>query len=101
MSTIVLITAGKGLAILLALKPAPSASRHCPIGTLVGRYVCPCYARRYLFAPISNNLLFVKTSADYIITGLLDSMQVVYKRAFDAKRRGRSVQKNKKLKNSY
>ena len=73
MSTIILITAGKGFSILLALKPTPSASRHRPIRPLGGRYVCPCYARRFLLAPISNNFLFVKTSADYIITKLTDS----------------------------
>ena len=73
MSTIVLITAGKGFAILLASKATPSASRHRPIRPLGGRYVCPCYARRFLLAPIRNNFLLVKTSADYIITKLMDS----------------------------
>ena len=52
MSTIVLITAGKGIAILLALKPTPSASRHRPIRPLGGSYVYPSYARRFLLAPL-------------------------------------------------
>ena len=76
MSTIVLITAGKGFAILLSLKPTASASQHRPIRPLGGRYVCPCYARRFFFAPIRNNFLFVKTSADYILTKLTDSTHV-------------------------
>ena len=71
-----LITAGTGFAILLALKPTPSSSRHRPIRPLGGRYVCPCYARRFLLAPISNNFLFVKASADYIITNLTDGTHV-------------------------
>ena len=55
-------------AIPAALKPTTSAYRHRPIPPLRGRYVCPCYARRYLPAAISNNFLFVKISVDYIIT---------------------------------
>ena len=66
MSTIVLITIGKGFAILLALKSTPSASQH----RLLGDH----YARRFLIAPI--NTLFVKTSTDYIITTLTDSTLV-------------------------
>ena len=76
MSRIVLITAGKGFAILLALKSTLAASRHHPIRPLDGRYVCPCYARRFLLAPISNNFLLVKTSADYIITQLTNTTHV-------------------------
>ena len=68
MSTIVLITARKGFAILLALKRTPSASGNQPIRPLGGQYVCPPYARRFSFAHTSNNFLFVKTSANYIIT---------------------------------
>ena len=41
MSTIVLIPAGKGFAILLALKSTPSASRHRSLRPLSGRYACP------------------------------------------------------------
>ena len=76
MCAILLITAGKGFEILLVLKPTPSTSRHRPIRPLGGRYVCPCYDRRFLLAPISNNFLFVKTSADYIRTKLTDSTHV-------------------------
>ena len=77
MGTIVLIPAGKGFALLLALKSTPSASRHGPLRPLGGRYVFPpCYAWRFLLAPISNNFLFVKTSPDYIITKLTDSTHV-------------------------
>ena len=76
MSTIVLITAGKRFAILLALTPTPSASRHRPIRPLGGRYVYPSHARRFLLAPISNIFLFLKTSADYILTKLTDSTHV-------------------------
>ena len=76
MSTIVLIRAGKGFAILTVLKPTLLLSRHCPYRQLGGRYMCPCYARRYLLAPISNIFLFVKKSADYIITKLTDRTHV-------------------------
>ena len=76
MSTIVLITAGKGFQLLSALKQTPSASRHRPLRPLGGRYMRPCYARRYLLAPISDNFLFVKISADYIIKKLTDSSHV-------------------------
>ena len=55
MSKIVLITAGNGFDRPSALKPTPLASWHRPFRQLGGRYVCPCYARRYLLAPISNN----------------------------------------------
>ena len=41
-----------------------------------GSNLWPCYARRYLPAAISNNLLFVKTSADYIIIKIMHSMHV-------------------------
>ena len=39
MSTIVLITAGKGFAIPPALKPIPSAPRHRPFQPLDGSYL--------------------------------------------------------------
>ena len=78
MSAIVLITAGKGFAILSSLKPIPSASRNCPFRPLGGHYMCPCYVRRYLLAPISNTFLFVKVSPDYIITKLTDSTHVSF-----------------------
>ena len=67
--------AGKEFAILLAFK-SPLASRHRTLRPLGGRYVCPCYARRFLLAPIGNSFLFLKLSADYIITKLTDSTQV-------------------------
>ena len=76
MNRIVLITAEKGFPILSALEPTPWASRHRPFGPLGGRCMCSLYARRYLLAPISNHFLFVKTSADYIITKLTDSTHV-------------------------
>ena len=76
MSTIVLITAGKGLTILSALIPTPSAYLHRPFQPLGGRYMCPCYARRYLLAPIINNFWFVKISAEYIITKLTCSTHI-------------------------
>ena len=76
MSTIVPITPGKGFEISAALKLTPSASRHHPFRPLGGSYLCPCYARKYLPATISNNLLFLKISTDYFITKLLDSMLV-------------------------
>ena len=76
MSTIVLIIAGKGFAILSALKPTPSAPLHRPFQPLGSRYMCPCYARRYLLAPIINNFLFLKISTEYIITKLTDSTHV-------------------------
>ena len=56
MSTIVLITAGKGYAIPATLKPAAS-TLPAPVG-------------------IGNNFLFVKISADYIITKLTNSTHV-------------------------
>ena len=73
MSTIVLITAGKEL----VLKLTTSAFRHRPIG---GRYMC----RKAMLGdfylppppPISTNFLFVKISADFIITKLKDSTHV-------------------------
>ena len=76
MSTIALITAGKGYELPAALKLTPLGSRHCPFRPLSGSYLGPCYGRRYLPAAISNNLLFVKTSADYFITKLLDSIHL-------------------------
>ena len=76
MSTIVIVTAGKGFSILPALKTASSASRHRPLQPLSGRYVCPCYPLRFLLAPISNNFVFVKTSADYITAKLTDGTHV-------------------------
>ena len=39
MSTIVLITAGKGFAIPAALEPTPSAPRHRPFRPLGGSYL--------------------------------------------------------------
>ena len=39
MSTIVLITAGKGFATPAALKPMPSEPRHRPCRSLVGSYL--------------------------------------------------------------
>ena len=57
MSTIVLLTAGKGFAILAALKPTPLESRYRPFRLFGGRYVCPCYARRCFSAAISNIFL--------------------------------------------
>ena len=71
-----LITAGKGFAILSALKPTPSAPQHRPFRTFGKGYVCPCYARRYLRAAISNNLLFVKTLVEYIISELADRTHI-------------------------
>ena len=50
--TIVLIAAGKGFTTLSALKPAPSAPRHCPLQLLGCRYMYPCNARTYLPAAI-------------------------------------------------
>ena len=73
MSMIVLITAGKGFALLSALNPKPSASRHHPFRPIGSRYLCPCCARRYLLAPISSNFFLVKISADCIITTLANS----------------------------
>ena len=67
MSTIVLITASNEFVILSALKPIPSATRHRPFRPRGGQYVSPCYAWRYFFAAIGNNLLFVEASVDYII----------------------------------
>ena len=73
-----LVTAGKGFAILSALKPTPwhlhiarsdrSTAVICDLATL----------GRLLSAAISNNLLLVKTSTDYIITKLLDSTHVKF-----------------------
>ena len=63
MSMIVVITARKGFPIPAALKPTPSL-------------FVPCYAQRHSPAAISHNFLFVKTSADYTIAKLLDSMHV-------------------------
>ena len=76
MGTIVLITAAKGFVIWTSLKPITSAPRNCPFRQLGVRYVCSCYARRYFPASICNNLLLVKTSADYIITKLTKSTHV-------------------------
>ena len=52
------------------------SSQHRPFRLISGRYMYPCYARRYLLAPISNNFFFVKISADYIITKVKDSTHV-------------------------
>ena len=51
MVTIARITAGKGFAILSALKPAPSALRYCQFQPLGSRYMYPCNAQRYLPGP--------------------------------------------------
>ena len=59
--------------ILYALKPVFSAPLHRPFRPLGGRYVCLCYAGRYLPAAIWSNFSFVKTSVGYIITKLTDS----------------------------
>ena len=79
-----LITAGNSLKVFAtpaALKPMSWAPRHRPFRQLGGSYFWPCYARRYLPAAISKNLLFVETSADYIITKLLDSMNVNFSKS--------------------
>ena len=54
----------------------PSVPRHRPFWPLGGSYLWPWYARKYLAAAISNNLLLVKAPADYIKTKLLDCMHV-------------------------
>ena len=76
MGTIALIPTGKGVAIPAALKPTPLAPGRRPFRPFSGSYLWPCYARRYLPAAIGNNCLYVKTSADIIITNLEDSMHV-------------------------
>ena len=73
MSTIVLITPGKGFAILLALKSTPSTS---PYPTARRSLCVPLLCSEILNCPHYNNFLFVKTSADYIITKLTDSTLV-------------------------
>ena len=57
----------KGICNTIFIRTNSPAPRHFPFRPLGDHYVCPSYARRNLHAAISNNLLLVKTSTDFII----------------------------------